>query len=97
MRMLFLLLAAVSFNASATLQCLDTTTGNSSVWVVGQKYTPLEEVGVRTGEFKCFANGRELSYIQQNFTGLRSVTAQARDWMGVIWEGDDAQFINNNL
>lgn len=97
MRMLLLLLATVSFNASANLQCMDTATGNSSVWTVGQKYTPLDEVGVHGGQLMCFADGKELTYIQQNFTGLRSVAAQARDWEGVIWEGDDAQFINNNL
>lgn len=86
-----LLLALLFFNgnANALLECYNDQGQNVS-WTLGQVVPYLDtEPGVNV---ECFANGNELLFIQQNFTGIRYSKFSLIEWIG-----DDAKFIYENL
>jgi len=84
-------LLAVSINANAALVC-DGDNTNSVFWYVGQPTDAMHAIGFDTG-IECFVTGTEVAYLQNHFTGLRSHPKAG--W--VLWSGDDAQFIVDNL
>jgi len=78
-----ILLAALSSPAWAYLECQNQQTNDSVVWYEGQQFTGLPN---------CWAEGAELTYLKQTFTGLRSQSGRT-----VLWTGDDADFILGNM
>jgi len=93
-RVLLLVLIAFSTQANAVLVCGNDTYAEHGQWYVGQ--SPDDTLGqVDTfGDVWCYATGNELSYLRNNFTGLRINRANpSLQW----WQGDEAAFILNNL
>ena len=94
-RILAIALLVVSFPASAVLFCANDDYNQQGTWYVGQ---PQSFTLNTTGDVWCQANGAELTYIQQHFTGLRIHTGKnTQGVVAVIWEADDVVFIINNL
>jgi len=93
-RYLALALLALSFPANAALICYIDSLGTNITWTVGNKF-----YGAWTTPTYCYANGPELAYIQQHFSGLRMRTGLTIDGAQplVAWFDDDADFIVNNL
>lgn len=93
-KLLGALLLSLSLPAHAALVC--DGGGYSLTWQVGQ---PLNTTGM-SPEY-CYATGEELLYIERHFSGLRQRVGPkvGQDFPdnGVIWYGDDAQFIVSNL
>ena len=98
-------LAALSFNAHAILACSSAdanfddpdATGPGTVetvtWYVGQ---PAPDLNVGAEQFvSCAANGAELTYITQRFSGLPMRGNGTR--RTILWRGDAAVFILDNL
>lgn len=86
--LLSLLLAAP---AHAALFC-DGDTTNTVTWTVGQPTDAIHAIGFDTG-IECFVTGPEVAYVQTHLTGLHAHPKAG--W--VLWTGDDAQFIVDNL
>jgi hypothetical protein len=93
-RYLALALLALSFPAHAVLTCYIEQLDMNINWTIGNKF-----YGAWTTPQYCYANGPELAYIQQHFTGLRMRTGMNIDGAPplVAWFDDDADFIVNNL
>jgi hypothetical protein len=95
-RILLLLLLAISTHANAVLTCGNDTYSEHGQWYVGQDAdTALGSIDT-DGVVWCVATEAELTYIKQNFSGLRLRTGRnpaIQQW----WSGDDAVFIINNL
>jgi hypothetical protein len=90
---LALALFALSLPAHAILACYIESLGTNIEWIVGNKFN-----GAWSSPLYCYANGAELTYIQQHFTGLRMhVGPNVGGQQIVAWMGDDADFIVNNL
>jgi hypothetical protein len=88
-KLLLLVLLSFNGNAYAVLDCYNDQGQNVS-WTVGNVVPYLDmEPGVYVD---CSANGNELLFIQQNFTGIRYAKSSM-----VEWTGDDATFIYQNL
>ncbi len=87
-----ILLAALSSPASAYLECQNQQTNDSVVWYQGQQFTGLPNYQIGSGYATCWAEGTELSYLKQDFPGLRWAPGRT-----VLWTGDDADFILANL
>jgi hypothetical protein len=88
-KLLLLVLLAFNGNANAVLQCYNDQ-GQDVTWTLGEIVPYLNtEPGVFVD---CAANGNELLFIQQNFTGIRSSR-----FRNVEWTGEDAMFIYQNL
>ena len=85
------LLLALSFNASAVLSCGDGT-GQSATWSVGQPTLAFDVLGI-DNDVWCMAYGKELHYVQTNFSGIRMRSGASV----MFWAGDDAAFIIENL
>ena len=86
---MLLVLLAFAGNANAVLECYNDQ-GQDFTWTMGEIVPDFNtEPGVYVD---CSANGNELLFIQQNFTGIR----YARFPM-VEWAGEDATFIYQNL
>ncbi len=93
-RYLALALLALSFPAHAVLTCYVESLDTNINWTVGNKF-----YGAWTSPMYCYANGAELTYIEQHFTGLRGRTGTNVDGAQplVTWFDNDADFIVNNL
>ncbi len=88
-KLLLLVLLAFNGNANAVLQCYNDQ-GQDVTWTVGETVPNFDtEPGVYVD---CAANGNELLFIQQNFTGIRFARFRI-----VEWTGEDATFIYQNL
>ncbi|HEV2977819.1 MAG TPA: hypothetical protein VG425_09545 [Casimicrobiaceae bacterium] len=88
-KLLLLVLLAFNGNANAVLQCYNDQ-GQDVTWTVGEIVPNFDtEPGVFVD---CSANGNELVFIQQNFTGIRYARFRI-----VEWTGEDATFIYQNL
>jgi hypothetical protein len=88
-KLLLLGLLAFNGNANAALDCYNDQ-GQDVTWTVGQTVPNFNtEPGVYVD---CAANGNELLFIQENFTGIRSARFSL-----VEWTGEDATFIYQNL
>lgn len=92
-------LSVVATQSNAALSCVavdydeatGTQTSETVTWFVGQPVPSINEAY----DFACAANGNELDYVKSKFSGLPlRVTNQART---MIWHGDDARFIIDNL
>lgn len=71
------------------IEFVNNDTGQTVNWVKGQG-TP----GINTaGNFTAAADGAELKFIQNNFSGLPFHAGSAR----VIWRGDNARFLADNV
>ena len=90
MKMLLLpLLLLFNGNANAMLECYNDQ-GQDFTWSMGEVVPYLDtEPGVYVD---CSADGNELLFIQQNFTGIRSTR-----FATVEWTGEDATFVYQNL
>jgi hypothetical protein len=90
-------LLSFSVTSSAALVCQNETYGQHAVWRVGDSAAALDAVD-RDGVVSCEAHDAELTYIAQNFTGLRLRNGHNLDRKRIVfWTGDDAVFILNNL
>jgi hypothetical protein len=90
---LALALFALSLPAHAVLACYIESLGTNIEWTVGNQFH-----GAWSNPLYCWANGAELIYIQQHFSGVRMhVGSNAAGQQLVVWMGDDADFIVNNL
>jgi len=89
-----LLLASAS-SANAALQCYDED-GNTAIWRVGQSPQVFDSLGTVD---RCIAWNSELTYIQNNFGGLRVRKGTPIGDPGpiIVYIGDDAAFIVANL
>lgn len=88
-----LLIAAlllVSANAGAALVCVNGDSGEQVQWTVG---TPVPSINL-DGPITCAANGAELQYIRDKFTGIPMRSGLGRT---VLFRGDAAVFIIDNL
>jgi hypothetical protein len=88
-KLLLLGLLALNGSANAALDCFNDQ-GQDVTWTVGAIVPNFNtEPGVYVD---CAANGNELLFIQENFTGIRYTK------FGLVeWTGDDATFIYQNL
>lgn len=77
--------------AHAVLVC-DGDNTNGVFWYVGQPTDAIRAVGFDTG-VECFATAKELTYIGQGFLSVRARSGAKF----VLWTGEDAQFIVDNL
>lgn len=88
---------AVSAPASAALMCVNETYDEYANWHIGEPHPDIPTEGA----LWCVATSAELAYIQRHYTGLRSrigATTQGGNGNSVIiWQGDDAAFILDNL
>ncbi len=89
------LLLASATSANAALQCYDEE-GNTATWRVGASPDVFSGLGTVT---RCIAWDNELAYIEKNFTGLRMRKGTPIGEPGpiVVYVGDDAEFIVENL
>ena len=88
-KLLLLVLLASAGNANAVLECYNDQ-GQNFTWTVGEIVPDFNtEPGVYVD---CSANGNELLFIHQNFTGIRDTRFNI-----VEWTGEDATFIYQNL
>jgi hypothetical protein len=93
-RLLMLSLLALSMQANAALVCGNDTYSEHGQWYVGQDADAALGSIDTVGDVWCVASGAELSFIKQNFVGLRlHRNNETQEW----WQGDDAVFIINNL
>lgn len=103
---LALILAALAANANAVLVCTstddhfdDADAGQfdqivlTATWYVGHP-TPSLDIGAEQ-YLTCAATGNELAYIRANFAGL-PMRGNSNSRV-VIWHGDNARFILDNL
>lgn len=91
-KLLAALLLLYSMNAHAILICIDND-GTELRWQVGQYFDGLNHTPIF-----CLADGAELTHIRRQFIGIRIRSGTST--MGnnqVLWTGDDAQFIVDNL
>jgi hypothetical protein len=89
----FVMLAA-SAQASAMLACsnvADDGAVTTATWRIGQPFPSID----MSGEFACAATGNELAYVSSKFANMPT-TAPGNDHM-IIWRGDAARFIADNL
>jgi len=98
-------LFAVAGLAHAELTCYNLNDNtNIATWTVGQPRDAFDNLD-GDENLTCFAQGKELAYIQQHFSGLRMRTLPSvrdvqypqRSPTYVYWDGDDALFIVENL
>jgi hypothetical protein len=86
---LLLVLLAFAGNANAVLECSNDQ-GQDFTWTVGEIVPYFDtEPGVYVD---CSADGNELLFLRQNFTGIRYSRFSI-----VEWTGEDATFIYQNL
>jgi hypothetical protein len=80
--------------AHAALLCINFTEHVSISWSVGQPTAAFDRFLIQAGDdLECQADGDELAYVLHTFTGIHGVRNQAV----VIWSGDDAFFIVENI
>lgn len=90
-RTLLALALLVSANAAnAFLVCNNGDTGEQVTWFVGQ---PVPSLNI-DGPVTCAANGAELQYIRDKFTGIPMRGGLNRT---VLFRGESAVFILDNL
>jgi hypothetical protein len=96
--LLLAVLLALAAPAGATLTCNDSLDNAYVKWNLGQSWDGYDVLNINDPGLVCFADGKELTYIQRNFTGLRGRNTPELDGtQGIYWQGDDAVFIVNNL
>jgi hypothetical protein len=90
----FLLL--ISLSARADLECANSETNQQATWLVGQNPEVMAGVSVdvdHESHLVCLAWGSEKTYLKNNFPGLKWRNNQVT----LIWQGDEARYIINNL
>ena len=89
------LLLGAATTANAALQCYDDE-GNTATWRVGQSPQVFDSLGTVN---RCIAWNSELTYIENNFAGLRMRKGTPIGEPGpiIVYVGDDAAFIVDNL
>ena len=91
-RTLIALALLVSANAAnAALVCVNGDTGEQVQWSVGK---PVPSINL-DGPITCAANGAELQYIRDKFTGIPMRTGAVSRTL--LFRGDVAVFIIDNL
>ena len=106
--MLFTLALLASTQAAASFNCVQVQYSPNRVetrfdqvsWTVGGGNLPQAMPGPVidswTVEFACAANGAELDYIRSKFSGI-PMRGNAGSSRTIVWEGDIARFILDNL
>jgi hypothetical protein len=99
MRGIFLcaFLLAVSLSANADLECANSETNQQATWLVNQDpNVAMGNLSVdvdHESHLVCLAWGNEKAYLKNNFPGLQWRNNQNT----LIWQGDEARYIINNL
>ena len=89
-------LLLISLSANADLECANSETNHQATWLVGQDPNVMGGVSVDVNyesHLVCLAWGNEKTYLKNNFPGLKWRNNQST----LIWQGDEARFIINNL
>jgi hypothetical protein len=90
-----LVLFVAATAANATLLCINFTQHVSISWTVGQPTTSFDRFLLQASDdLECQADGAELTYVMRTFTGIHGVR---NGEAVVIWSGDDAFFIIENI
>ena len=93
---LFAVLLLISLSANADLECANSETNQQATWLVGQDPDVMGGVSVdvdNESSLVCLAWGNEKTFLKNNFPGLKWRNNQNT----LIWQGDEARFIINNL
>ena len=72
------------------LTFVNNDTGQTVSWTVGQPRPSINSAG----NFSCAADGAERKFVKDNFPGL---PFRLNSSTGIIWRGDSARFIADNL
>ena len=86
-----LLLALAWQGVHAELYCLNTGDSAPFTWYVGEPVSDFDVTDLDS--LSCYANGKELQYIENKFVNLPGV----RNTKGVLWRGENARFVLDNL
>lgn len=93
---LFAFLLLISLSANADLECANSETNQQATWLVNQSPDIMGAISVDVdyeSHLVCLAWGAERTYLKNNFPGLQWRNNQTT----LIWQGDQARFIINNL
>ena len=93
---LFAFLSLISLSAIADLECVNSETNQQATWLVNQSPDIMSGLSVDVdyeSHLVCLAWGAEKAYLKSNFPGLQWRNNQTT----LIWQGDEARFIINNL
>jgi hypothetical protein len=93
---LFAFLLLISLSANADLECVNSETSQQVTWLVNQDPNIMSGISVDVdyeSHLVCLAWGAEKTYLKTNFPGLKWRNNQ----FTLIWQGDEARFIINNL
>lgn len=99
MKRLLAMLALVSLNAHASLQCIDYSLNEGFNWQVGRRpdYFTVTPENANQDAY-CWISGKELAYVQQNFSGLpMRVPPTVEGWQEIVLRGEAARFVFENL
>jgi hypothetical protein len=89
-----LVTALFSSAVRCELLCINYTRHVSATWYVNGSTAQLDAFPTGGGDdIECQADGAELAYITRNFTGIRGMRGETQ----VLWAGEDAVFIIDNL
>lgn len=92
-------LLLLSLSANADLECANSETNQQATWLVNQNPDVMGGVSVDVdyeSHLVCLAWGNEKTYLKNNFPGLKWRNNQGNQGT-LIWQGDEARFIINNL
>jgi hypothetical protein len=93
---LFAFLLLISLSANADLECANSETNQQATWLVNQDPNIMAGLSVdvdHESHLVCLAWGAERTYLKNFFPGLQWRNNQTT----LIWQGDEARFIINNL
>lgn len=99
MKCLLAALALVSLNANASLKCIDYSLNEGFDWVVDRQpvWFTVTPDNANTDAY-CWISGKELTYVQHNFTGLPTrALPTVEGWQQVVLRGEQARFVFENL
>jgi len=93
---LFAFLLLISLSANADLECANSETNQQATWLSGQDPATMGGLSLDVdyeSHLVCLAWGAEKTYLKSNFPGLKWRNNQNT----LIWQGEEARFIINNL
>ena len=86
----------IPLSANADLECANSETNQQATWLVNQNPEVMSGLSLDVdyeSHLVCLAWGAEKTYLKSNFPGLKWRNNQNT----LIWQGEEARFILNNL